>query len=41
MNRRIWAVLLLAALSAGTAFGQAQHPAGHAAGPLRAGEEGR
>jgi len=33
MNRRIWAVLLLAALSAGTAFGQAQHPAGHAAGP--------
>ena len=33
MNRWIWAVLLLAALSAGTAFGQAQHPAGHAAGP--------
>jgi Cu(I)/Ag(I) efflux system membrane fusion protein len=33
MNRWIGAVLLLAALSAGTAFGQAPHPAGHAAGP--------
>jgi len=32
MIRLLWTVLLLAALSAGTAFGQTQHPAGHGAG---------
>jgi len=29
MNRWVWAVLLLATLSTGEVFGQAQHPAGH------------
>ena len=31
MNRRMWAILLLAALAAGAASGQAQHPPGHGA----------
>jgi membrane fusion protein, copper/silver efflux system len=33
MNRLAWTILLLAALSAGTAFGQHQHPAGQGVNP--------
>jgi Cu(I)/Ag(I) efflux system membrane fusion protein len=33
MNRLVWAILLLAALSAGAASSQAQHPPGHGASP--------
>ena len=39
MNRLMWAVLLLAALSAGAAFGQTQHPAGHGASPAQPGKK--
>ena len=39
MKRWAWTILMLAALSAGTAFGQAQHPPGHGAGPSQAGKK--
>jgi len=38
MNRLAWTILLLAVLSAGAAFGQTQHPAGHDASSSQPGK---